>query len=653
MSTFRYVVSKKFMGVAYLLMDSGVDIFTAFDDALAVGKFQLALTLLSKTTAAKLGARRAGSEETLLHVLASAVPQLEQQAFPKFACTIADVLTGRFGLDPFSLTADGESWLHLAARSGNSALVKHILSRPDSPQVDAVNARGETPLACAVAAAKDVSLRAQALTVKTLVAAGASSAACPGMVLGALKRAPARVASPVRPSKVSDFTPQQRCWLTDAAVAADGSDSVREHRGEEVIVDVVESATVRIRARRGRYWSLSFVVPPESLSLITPEGVVFVRDRLDADMVTGDGPLAAVCGSVDTMCAAYVLCKVLQLDNCNVNEAVELVTPMCYLVQAQRAALARFFLVLCRNVGHDVDLNARVLGGTTLLHLTVRGGTLEEAPLYTAEDVKMLQLLVDHGAKVNSKDAAGKPPIHYAYLQASGTMRDALIKAGATDPKKPPKRPEVAVPELRAPAPVEADLQQALERYAAADKAAQAAKAVESKSDPTRTEVDPLSKLQGIAAVTLDGSGAMYNVRMSKTDVEYGDYGKHEFYRMQVLYNDVQDIFTLWTRWGRVGEDGQHQLTPYPTRDHAVAEFLKTFKSKTGNAWDKRDDFTPVPGRWTLQQGDDENIREKQQKLLSHVDFKRVQDSPALSPALNKLMRILSDVEVRPTRELS
>jgi len=96
-----------------------------------------------------------------------------------------------------------------------------------------------------------------------------------------------------------------------------------------------------------------------------------------------------------------------------------------------------------------------------------------------------------------------------------------------------------------------------------------------------------------------------------------------------------------------VGEDGQHQLTPYATRDLAVTEFLKTFKSKTGNVWADRDNFTAVPGRWTLQMADGASVSQRQRKLLSHVDFKDVADSATLSKSLNLLMRIVSDVEVR------
>ena len=46
-----------------------------------------------------------------------------------------------------------------------------------------------------------------------------------------------------------------------------------------------------------------------------------------------------------------------------------------------------------------------------------------------------------------------------------------------------------------------------------------------------------------------------------------------------------KDMYILFTNWGRIGDDGQYQQTPFPTKDEAVKEFKKIFRSKTGNQW--------------------------------------------------------------------
>ena len=60
------------------------------------------------------------------------------------------------------------------------------------------------------------------------------------------------------------------------------------------------------------------------------------------------------------------------------------------------------------------------------------------------------------------------------------------------------------------------------------------------------------------------------------------------FYKMQVIHDQGRDVFILWNRWGRIGEDGASQRTPFNSFDESTAEFKKIFKSKTGNNLDER-----------------------------------------------------------------
>lgn len=59
-----------------------------------------------------------------------------------------------------------------------------------------------------------------------------------------------------------------------------------------------------------------------------------------------------------------------------------------------------------------------------------------------------------------------------------------------------------------------------------------------------------------------------------------------------MLYNKVvhqkgKDLYVLFTRWGRIGDVGQFQQTPFPQLSDAIVEFKKIFRSKTGNDWSK------------------------------------------------------------------
>jgi predicted DNA-binding WGR domain protein len=52
---------------------------------------------------------------------------------------------------------------------------------------------------------------------------------------------------------------------------------------------------------------------------------------------------------------------------------------------------------------------------------------------------------------------------------------------------------------------------------------------------------------------------------------------------MQIIRNTNRDVYILYTRWGRIGEDGMHQKIPLADKLEAETEFKKIFKSKSGN----------------------------------------------------------------------
>jgi predicted DNA-binding WGR domain protein len=64
-----------------------------------------------------------------------------------------------------------------------------------------------------------------------------------------------------------------------------------------------------------------------------------------------------------------------------------------------------------------------------------------------------------------------------------------------------------------------------------------------------------------------------------------GYYGKHDLYTMQVIHNSVQHMYTLFTRWGRVGEQGQFQKTPFASAAEACHEFEKVRGSARVWVW--------------------------------------------------------------------
>lgn len=58
---------------------------------------------------------------------------------------------------------------------------------------------------------------------------------------------------------------------------------------------------------------------------------------------------------------------------------------------------------------------------------------------------------------------------------------------------------------------------------------------------------------------------------------------------LQVIWQKGKNMFVLFTRWGRIGDRGQWQHTPFPSPEEAVKEFGKVFRQKTGNDWNSLD----------------------------------------------------------------
>ena len=53
----------------------------------------------------------------------------------------------------------------------------------------------------------------------------------------------------------------------------------------------------------------------------------------------------------------------------------------------------------------------------------------------------------------------------------------------------------------------------------------------------------------------------------------------------QVVHQKGKDLYILFTRWGRIGDTGMYQQTPFPNKAEAVKEFKKIFRAKSANHW--------------------------------------------------------------------
>ncbi|KAK6345248.1 hypothetical protein TWF718_007174 [Orbilia javanica] len=80
-----------------------------------------------------------------------------------------------------------------------------------------------------------------------------------------------------------------------------------------------------------------------------------------------------------------------------------------------------------------------------------------------------------------------------------------------------------------------------------------------------------------------DSDNVKYDASLNQTNIGNNN---NKFYVLQLL--NKGSVYSVWTRWGRVGESGQNKLISGLNLDGAIKEFNKKFKDKTGVVWDDR-----------------------------------------------------------------
>lgn len=283
----------------------------------------------------------------------------------------------------------------------------------------------------------------------------------------------------------------------------------------------------------------------------------------------------------------YELMKLLINHGVSVNETDEDGrTPLMNAIRGNKKKLVKFFLNFA-----EIDKNQSDNDGKTPIHHVV-------CPMerVSFENTEILEILAKH-FDINKTDETGKPPIYYAHLQDSGVMAAKLIQLGAKD-EKPNSNVRRAATSVVASIAWSADIDFEDDAESFLKQAQEAEKEI--IVEEKKVEPDQGVENREIYEVVYDQKLGPYDLYMTKVDIQAGQYGGNKFYKMQVVRQTNRDVYVLFTRWGRIGDFGQHQHTPQPTKEKAIEEFCKIFKSKSGNEWEKRDEFKKQPGKYQL-----------------------------------------------------
>lgn len=226
-----------------------------------------------------------------------------------------------------------------------------------------------------------------------------------------------------------------------------------------------------------------------------------------------------------------------------------------------------------RSSPQDSALQAADAEGRTLVHHVVN-----PLPFGSYENTDLLRLLARLGAPVDTRDNARRTPLQYAWQQESKVLANCLIDLGAKPAALLARQPSALATIPAATFSYEADSETMVQRLLRAG-----GSAVRQRTP----EPEALLQLAKAELVT-DAHGEPYDALMTKVDLSVGTYGQNVFYKMQLVRDVAQEVYIVWTRWGRVGDTGQYQRTPFAMQGEAATEFEKIFRSKAGVAWAER-----------------------------------------------------------------
>ncbi|XP_033624396.1 poly [ADP-ribose] polymerase tankyrase-like [Asterias rubens] len=291
----------------------------------------------------------------------------------------------------------------------------------------------------------------------------------------------------------------------------------------------------------------------------------------------------------------------------------------------------------------NLDLNAVDSSKQTAIHHMMKTNIFG-----TYENDELLELLVMLDAKVTLQDKQGKTPLDYTMETRSRKMAIALQRlqgikeANWVLPKPvlhawtdglnfPTQKPDF-----------EADAQAMLKLLESENKDTTS----EAEDEKEKAVVNKMSGITEGGVVLMDEEQDIpYDVTMTKVDVKSGPYGMNNFYIMQIIHQTGKDMILLFTEWGRIGDIGQYQKTPFTSKEEAIKEFQKIFKSKTGNEWGNVKDFQKEPKKYQLCRKD--RWRAKRKNILKKFEFNFDSTIPSkLPPSVQGIIKELIKPEL-------
>lgn len=148
--------------------------------------------------------------------------------------------------------------------------------------------------------------------------------------------------------------------------------------------------------------------------------------------------------------------------------------------------------------------------------------------------------------------------------------------------------------------------------------------------------LDSRCRKTGMIVINPSDKKDVYSCTLNQTQLRAN---ANKFYIIQLI--KTTSDYTLFTRWGRIGDDGQTQYKSYPTESGGIIAFKNQFKTKTRNNWDKRDNFVKKSGKYFLT----ETSYEDELKDIKDTPVKDIPKS-VLVDRIQTLIKLISDIDM-------
>ena len=296
-----------------------------------------------------------------------------------------------------------------------------------------------------------------------------------------------------------------------------------------------------------------------------------------------------------------------------------------------------FLKSLVNDSGNNIDKNSVDSKGKSLVHYCV---SLNNFGSY--ENDEMLNYLLDNNFLSNSKDNNNKTPLDYALEQKSMKNLTILKNKGVPGTNNISINKENYVnnqdklDEQKANMIPIIDFEKDSEEYY--NKMIQ-------KAPPEKKVKKPnLNDYKSEFFELYKENDEYWDASLTKVNLQNGIYGEYMFYFIQLVHDLGKNMYIVTTQFGRIGEEGANQRSPFNTLDEAKNEFRKIFKSKTGNNWDERNNFERMKGKYMLLSYN--KVQLKPNELLKPFDYNKCCESNLDNTKIQGLLKAFTDSSI-------